>query len=66
MVVSGKVERGMEDGERNYLSRGRRYGKFQRSFPLPDLDEADKIDANFENGILEVRVPLEEKKKRKV
>lgn len=62
LVVSGKVERETGDGKRNYLSRGRRYGKFQQSFPLPDLEEADKIDANFENGILRVRVPLEENK----
>lgn len=65
LVVSGQVERGTEDGDRNYLSRGRRYGKFQHSFPLPELEEADKIDANFENGILRVRVPLEENKKEK-
>jgi HSP20 family protein len=65
LVVSGKAEKDSEGEERNYLSRGRRYGKFQHSFPLPDLDEADKIDANFENGILEVRVPLEEKKEEK-
>lgn len=65
LVVSGKVEREMEDGERNYLSRGRRYGKFQHSFPLPDIDEANKIDANFENGILRVKVPLEKNKEEK-
>ena len=65
LVVSGKVERDTEDGDRNYLSRGRRYGKFQHRFPLPELEEADKIDANFENGILRVRVPLEENKKEK-
>jgi len=65
LVVSGKVERATENEERNYLSRGRKYGKFQQSFPLPELEEADKIDANFENGILRVRVPLEENKKEK-
>ena len=36
------------------------YGKFSRAFELPETIEADKIEANFENGVLTVRVPKAE------
>jgi HSP20 family protein len=36
------------------------YGKFNRAFELPDEIEADKIEANLENGVLTVRVPTAE------
>ncbi len=36
------------------------YGKFSRSFELPEEIEADKIEAKLENGILTLRVPKAE------
>ncbi|HEY4691320.1 MAG TPA: Hsp20/alpha crystallin family protein [Anaerolineae bacterium] len=36
------------------------YGKFSRSFELPEDIEADKIEAKLENGVLIVRVPKAE------
>lgn len=35
----------------------RSYGSFQRSFTLPRTVRADQISANFEHGILIVRMP---------
>jgi HSP20 family protein len=34
------------------------YGKFERSMTLPQGAEADKISAQYQHGVLEVRVPL--------
>ena len=34
------------------------YGKFERSLALPQGVEADKIAARYENGVLEIHVPL--------
>jgi HSP20 family protein len=34
------------------------YGKFERQVTLPQGVEADKISARYENGVLEIRVPL--------
>ena len=45
-----------EDKDKNYIHRERRYGKYQRSFYLGDLD-SDNIDAEFKNGILLITVP---------
>lgn len=41
------------DGEGRYSS----YGKFYRSMTVPAGIEADKIEANYKNGILEVHLP---------
>ncbi len=52
-----------EDYYRSELS----YGKFSRSITLPTMVEADKINATYENGILEITLPKSEKvKPRKI
>jgi len=38
----------------------RRFGTFQRSFSLPEGVSGDNVQAKFENGLLEVRVPKPE------
>lgn len=38
----------------------RRYGKFERALSLPKDVEADKIEAHFENGVLELAIPKKE------
>jgi HSP20 family protein len=34
-----------------------RYGRFERSVPLPATSKIDQIDACYRNGILEVKIP---------
>lgn len=42
------------------------YGKYEKSFTLPDSINPDEIQASFEDGILKVIIPkIEEKKKIK-
>ncbi len=36
------------------------FGKFSRAFEMPEEIDADKIDANLDNGVLTVRVPKAE------
>lgn len=43
------------------LRRERRYGKFSRAFTLPQNVNAETIEARFENGVLEIVLPKEEK-----
>lgn len=42
-----------------------RYGSFTRSRTLPEGSDTDKIDATYDNGILEVTVPYTEPQKEK-
>ncbi len=53
-----------EDEQRNYVHRERTYGKYQRSFYLQDLD-SEKIDAEFNNGVLKITVPKKEEPENK-
>jgi len=52
-------EESENDEERNYIRRERSYSKYERSFYLGDLDQ-DKIDAEFNNGMLKITVPKKE------
>jgi HSP20 family protein len=67
LTVSGeKREERKEQDERNtwHLSE-RRYGRFSRSFVLPRDVEQDRIEANFESGVLSVRIPKSERARRR-
>jgi HSP20 family protein len=39
-----------------------RYGRFYRSIPLPEGANVEQARARFENGVLEVTVPVPEEK----
>ena len=66
LSISGEMKRNEEVKEENYFRMGRRYGNFQRTFPLPaDIADKKKIKARFENGILKVMIPLKESIKEK-
>lgn len=48
-----------KDGD-NYVCRERSYGSYQRSFDISGID-ADKIDAEYKNGILYMTMPKKQK-----
>ncbi len=58
LSIQAEYEESKEDKEDGkYLRQERRYGKYARSFDLgKDVDES-KIVAEFENGVLTLRVP---------
>lgn len=67
LTLSG--ERSSEDEERRegYYRVERATGTFSRSLTLPEGVEPDGVEASFEHGVLEIRVPKpEERKPRKV
>ena len=45
------------DGEVRVFAAERVHGSFERSLRLPEFVDADRIDANFENGLLTVTIP---------
>lgn len=58
--ISG--ERKFAKNEKDNVVRSeRRYGKFSRVFTLPQNVKADAIEARFEDGVLEIVLPKEEK-----
>jgi HSP20 family protein len=58
LTISGeKAEERTEGEERNYHVWERSYGTFRRSFTLPRAVNTSEASAEFENGILEIRLP---------
>ena len=55
LTIGGK--RIVEEDKRKYWRTERSAGSFIRSFTLPSLVEAEKIDASYNNGILKVCIP---------
>jgi len=60
LTISG--ERRFQKEEKRYHLIESHYGTFSRSFYLPDTVDAEKIEAVFENGVLRVTVPKDERK----
>lgn len=65
LTVSGERKSEIKDDSKNYCRTERRYGAFKRSFQLTDQVIAEKISANFKNGVLTVSVPKAEEVKPK-
>jgi HSP20 family protein len=58
LTISGErrqEERLEQDG---VIRTERVYGSFQRSVPLPDGADEDRITATFRDGVLEVKIPV--------
>ena len=52
-----KVEREEKDKDKNYYMSERTFGSFRRAVPLPAQVDEDRVEANFKNGVLTVRLP---------
>lgn len=50
-------------GETEALALGRREGDFRRVFRIPNEVEPSRVEASFENGVLQVRLPKSERVK---
>jgi HSP20 family protein len=62
LTVSGERKFKEEESEKKYKSVRTSYGSFERTFTLPKNVNANKIEANYTNGILEVIIPKDETK----
>ncbi|HEV2874572.1 MAG TPA: Hsp20/alpha crystallin family protein [Thermoleophilaceae bacterium] len=67
LTISGERKAEHESRERGWYRIERAFGSFSRSLTLPDRVDPDRISANFDRGVLEVRIPKpEEHKPRRV
>lgn len=65
LTLSGVRKHENEVKEENVYRREMSYGKFIRSFSLPADSDAEKIKAEFQNGLLTIEVPRPERPKPK-
>ncbi|WP_368489232.1 heat shock protein Hsp18 [Clostridium sp. BJN0013] len=62
LTISAKRDDTIEDNKENFIRRERRYGEFNRSFYIDNVDEKN-INASFEEGVLKIELPKLEKGK---
>ncbi len=61
LTISGERKAEKELKGRKYHRVERYYGRFERSFTIPDDAEADKVNAEFKDGVLRVRLTKTER-----
>jgi HSP20 family protein len=55
--IKGEKETDTEVEEADYFRSECTYGSFYRSIPLPSTVDASKIEANLDDGVLEITLP---------
>ena len=65
LTLEGKRKVSSEIDEKNYYRKEVRSGSFNRSVILPASVQADKAQANFENGLLKISLPKQTETKVK-
>ena len=60
LCISSEKEQEEKEEDKNYTRREYSYSSFKRTFSLPDNCITDKIDAKYDNGILNITLPKKE------
>jgi HSP20 family protein len=61
--ISVEQVRNNEEGGKSYSKREYAYNSFVRSFTLPESANAENIEANYTDGVLEIAIPKREEAK---
>ena len=65
LIIRGERKREREENKGGWHRSERSYGEFYRTIPLPEGVNPEKAQAQFKDGVLEVKVPLPESPKPK-
>lgn len=57
LTISGEKKTEREEKKKDYHLTERSYGSFQRSFRLPAEVEAEKIEAEMQDGVMSITLP---------
>lgn len=60
LSIRGKRESHSEEKRKNFFRIERDYGSFARSFSLPDTADVERVNAEYKNGVLHVKVAKKE------
>jgi HSP20 family protein len=61
LTIRGEKKREAEERNQQVHRYERSYGLFERTFALPNTVDPEKIEANYENGVLTVALPKAER-----
>jgi HSP20 family protein len=56
LTVQGERKIEKEEKEENFRRVERQYGSFTRSFTLPSSVDLEQVSANYENGVLKIKL----------
>jgi HSP20 family protein len=65
LVIRGERNSEREEEEEGYYRSERSYGSFYRRIPLPAGASAEAATADFRNGVLEIKMPTEQRAEQK-
>ncbi len=65
VTIKGEKKEEKEDKSKNYYYMERSYGSFNRVIPLSSETDANKSEASFKNGVLNITVPKNQTAKAK-
>lgn len=66
LLLEGERRQEVEvEGEEGIYRSERTYGRFSRVIPLPEAADVDKAAARFENGVLEIEIPMRQDARRR-
>jgi HSP20 family protein len=64
LVIEGERKQEHEETKGGMRRSERSYGRFYRMIPLPDGANTEQAKASFQDGVLEVKIPIEQQKSR--
>jgi HSP20 family protein len=62
LVIRGERKLNKETNEGGVRRTERQYGQFYRSIPLPEGVDPEQVKANFQDGVLQVNIPMPQSK----
>ena len=65
LTIAAKIEKSDKSDEDGFVRREFSQASFSRSFTLPETVNDSKIDAKYNDGILQVNIPKRDEAKRK-
>jgi HSP20 family protein len=66
VAISGERKAENQTEQNGVVRSEFRYGKFQRVIPLPSRVQNDKVEANYVNGVLSLKLPKVDAEKNRV
>ena len=64
LEISAQTKHEEKKEEKGYIYRERRSGSYYRAISLPSPVDPDKSNASYKNGVLEIKMPKTEVKKK--
>lgn len=61
LTISAESKEEKEESDERYMRREFNYQNFRRSFWLSDQIDQEKIEANYDDGLLKIRIPKKTK-----